>query len=306
MAGIAATCFLDQWESTDTYTFLEQAHDFGAAGIQVPLCGDLRRVRARAEELGMYIEAMLPMPDEVGVERFEVGLKNAQEVGAVGIRAACLPTRRYQTFASLADWQAFVARSHKSIETAASLLDRYKIPLGLENHKDWTADEFTALMEKYATEYLGICLDFGNNISLLDDPMEAIRKLAPYTTLTHMKNIDVRRCEEGFLLSEVVPPEGMLDLPGVIEMIRSVRPQTRFVLEMITRDPLKIPCLTEKYWATFPGRSGLDLARTLQIVENRSGADLPRVSHLSAEERVRVERQNVATFLNYARDTLRI
>jgi sugar phosphate isomerase/epimerase len=306
MAGIAATCFLDQWESTDTYTFLEQAHDFGAVGIQVPLCGNLRRVRARAEEFGMYIEAMLPMPDEVGAERFEVGLKNAKEVGAVAIRAACLPTRRYESFSSLADWQTFVTRSHKSIETAAPLLDRYKIPLGLENHKDWTADEFTALMENYATEYLGICLDFGNNISLLDDPMEAIRKLAPYTTVTHMKIIDVRRYEDGFLLSEVVPPNGMLDLPAVIETIRSARPETRFVLEMITRDPLKIPCLTDRYWASLPNRGGRDLARTLQLVEKRSGADLPRVSHLSDEERARVERQNVTTFLNYARDTLRI
>ncbi|MGH9610821.1 MAG: sugar phosphate isomerase/epimerase family protein, partial [Bryobacteraceae bacterium] len=259
-----------------------------------------------AEEFGMYIEAMLPMPGEVGPERFEQGLKDAEEAGAVAIRAACLPTRRYETFSSLADWQAFVARSHQSIEAAVPLLERYKIPLGLENHKDWTADEFTALMEKYATEYLGVCLDFGNNISLLDEPMEAIRKLAPYTTVTHMKNIDVRRYEGGFLLSEVVPPDGMLDLPAIIEIIRSARPQTRFVLEMITRDPLKIPCLTDRYWASLPNRGGRDLARTLQLVEKRSGADLPRVSHLSAAERARVERQNVATFLSYARDTLGI
>lgn len=253
----------------------------------------------------MYIEAMLPMPGEVGAEGFEQGLRNAEEVGAVAIRAACLPTRRYETFSSLADWQAFVARSHESIQAALPLLDRYKIPLGLENHKDWTADEFAALMAKYATEYLGICLDFGNNISLLDDPLEAVKKLAPYTTVTHMKNIEVRRYENGFLLSEVVPPEGMLDLPAVIEIIRAARPQARFILEMITRDPLKIPCLTDRYWTTFPDRGGMDLARTLRLVESRSGANLPCVSHLSAEERASVERQNVATFLDYARNTLR-
>ena len=43
-----------------------------------------------------------------------------------------------------------------------------------------------------------------------------------------------------------------------------------FALEMITREPLKIPVFTKKYWATFddsysplPGR---DLARILEIV----------------------------------------
>ncbi|MGH9584426.1 MAG: sugar phosphate isomerase/epimerase family protein [Bryobacteraceae bacterium] len=305
--GIAATCFLDKWESMDTYAFLEQCHGFGAAGVQVPVRGDLRGIRARAEQLGMYIEAMIPMPDENGTECFEQGLKDAREVGAVAIRSACLPTRRYETFSTLADWQAFVASSHKSIEAAAPLLDRYKIPLGLENHKDWTADEFTALMKKYSSEYLGVCLDFGNNISLLDDPMEAIKKLAPYAAVTHMKNIDVRRYEDGFLLSEVVPPDGILDLPAIISTIRSARPQTRFLLEMITRDPLKIPCLAERYWTTFPDRNGLCLARTLKLVEEqRSTKPLPRISQLLPEERARVEHTNVAACMDYVRNTLRI
>lgn len=262
---------------------------------------------ARAEQLGMYIEAMIPMPDESGTGAFEQGLKEALEVGAVAIRSACLPTRRYETFSSLAEWQAFVARSHRSIEAAAPLLDRYKIPLGLENHKDWTTDELAALMKEYSSEYLGVCLDFGNNISLLDDPAEAITRLAPYTTMTHMKNIDVRPYEEGFLLSEVVPPDGMLDLPWILETIRAARPQTRFVLEMITRDPLKIPCLTDRYWTTFPDRSGQDLARTLRLVTARSNRKpLPRVSHLLLDERVQIEQQNVCTFLSYARDAMLI
>lgn len=305
--GIAATCFLDKWESTDSYTFLEQVHSFGAAGVQVPLRGDLQRVRSRAEQLGMYIEAMIPMPDESGTERFEQGLKDAREAGAVGIRSACLPTRRYETFSSLADWQAFVNRSHRSMEAAAPLLDRYKIPLGLENHKDWTTEELAALMQKYSSEYFGVCLDFGNNISLLDDPSEAITRLVPYTTMTHMKNIDVRPYEEGFLLSEVVPPDGLLDLGWIVETLRAARPQTRFVLEMITRDPLKIPCLMDRYWTTFPERGGRDLARTLRLVTARSNLKpLPQVSQLSPEERASVEQQNIATFLNYARTTLHI
>jgi sugar phosphate isomerase/epimerase len=305
--GIAATCFINEWETVDTYAFLEQCHNFGAAGVQAPIRGDVARIRARAEELGMFIEAMLPMPDESGTERFEQGLKNAKEVGAIAIRSACLSGRRYETFSSLPDWQAFVARSYKAIEAAAPLLDRYKIPLGLENHKDWTADELAALMRKYSSEYLGVCLDFGNNISLLDEPMVVVTKLAPYAVTTHMKNIGVEPHSEGFLLSEVLPSGGILDLPAIIDVIRSARPSTKLSLEMITRDPLKIPCLTDRYWTTFPDRTGLHLARTLRLVEEkRSLKPLPHVSQLSPEERDRVEHANVVACLDYAQNTLRI
>ena len=102
--------------------------------------------------------------------RSNVRFKTQAAVGAVALRSACLGTRRYETFTSLADWQNFVDRSHTSLESAVPILDRYKIPLGLENHKDWTVDEMVALIKKYSSEYLGVCLDFGNNISLLDDP----------------------------------------------------------------------------------------------------------------------------------------
>jgi len=49
----------------------------------------------------------------------------------------------------------------------------------------------------------------------------------------------------------------------VVDSIRKARPRVRLNLEMITRDPLKVPCLMDRYWLTFPERSGVYLARTL-------------------------------------------
>ncbi len=214
--GVATTSFMMAWKPKDTYEFLEHCHALGAAGIQAPINGDLQKIRSRAEELGMYIEGMITLPRSADTSAFEHGLQNANAVGAVAVRTACLGTRRYETFASLADWQNFVAQSHTSLEAALPILDRYKIPLGIENHKDWTVDEMAALMKKYSSEYLGVCLDFGNNISLLDDPMEVVERLAPYTVSTHLKNMGVEPYTEGFLLSEMVLDKGFLDLPRMI------------------------------------------------------------------------------------------
>jgi hypothetical protein len=74
---------------------------------------------------------------------------------------------------------------------------------------------------------------------------------------------------------------------------------------MITRDPLKVPCFTDKYWATFPDRNGLALARTMRFVNtHKSAQPLPRISHLSRENQLKVENQNVMGCIKYARETL--
>jgi len=64
----------------------------------------------------------------------------------------------------------------------------------------------------------------------------------------------VQEYEEGFLLSEVPLGEGFLDLKKMVAILQKANPTIQFNLEMITRDTLKIPCLTPKYWATMETR----------------------------------------------------
>jgi sugar phosphate isomerase/epimerase len=299
----------------DTHEFLEHCHALGAAGIQAGVHGDIAgeatsradasRIRKRAEELGMFVEAMVVMPRGKDTAAFEQALKDAHEVGASALRAACLGTRRYETFPTLDAWQQHLTECHESIAAALPLLEKYKIPLGLENHKDWTDEEMAALMKKYSSEYFGVCLDFGNNISLLDDPMETIEKLAPYTVSTHLKDMAVDTYREGFLISEVLLGEGYIDLPRAVRLVQQARPNAHFSLEMITRGPLEVPCLTDRYWASFPDRGGMYLARTLRFVNtHKSTKPLPRISQLAHDEQLRVEDQNVIACLKYAHGNL--
>jgi len=80
---------------------------------------------------------------------------------------------------TLEDWTQAIVGYHKQIEAALPIVERYKMPLAIENHKDWRVDEQVALLERYSSEYLGVSLDTGNNLSILDDPMETVEKLAP-------------------------------------------------------------------------------------------------------------------------------
>jgi sugar phosphate isomerase/epimerase len=285
--------------------FLELCAGLGAGGIQAQISGDPARLRARAEELGMYVEGMAPLPRDGATAAFEASLEQAAAAGALCVRIAALSGRRYETFATAEEWNRWREPTLAALRSAVSLAEKRKMPLALENHKDWTLEEMKPLLERYSSEYLGVCLDFGNNIALLDDPMEVVEQLAPHAFSTHLKDMGVRPYEDGFLLSEVVLGQGMLDLPRMVERIRKARPHCRFTLEMITRDPLRVPCLTDRYWGPLPERNGIHLARTLRLVQSRaSGVPLPEIGRLAREEQLRIEEENIKACLEYARQNL--
>ena len=71
------------------------------------------------------------------------------------------------------------------------------------------------------------------------------------------------------------------------QQLRAARPDVRFNLEMITRDPLKIPCLTQGYWVTFAEFPARNLARALAMVRAHAAKrSLPRVAQLSQAEKL--------------------
>ncbi len=284
----------------DTLQFLERCHDFGARGIQSQITGDRHQLRARAEQLGMWVEAMISIRKSTP-ETLEHAILNAQEAGCSIARDGLLGGRRYETFNTLADWNAWVAESLDKLKMAIPIFDKHRFTLALENHKDWTADEYVKLLKTYSSEYFGACLDFGNNLSLLDGLMETIEAAAPYTKATHFKDIAVEPYEDGFLLSEVPLGTGVLDLPKAIALVQKANPDVHLALEMITRDPLKVPCLQDRYWITFPDRNGIFLARTVRFINTqKSAAPLPTPEELTPTEHARLEEENIRACFKYA------
>jgi 3-oxoisoapionate decarboxylase len=302
-AGAAPASNTPRPQGRDALEFLEKCHALGAGGVQTGLNGDLMKLRTRADELGMYLEGMFSIPRNGDMSTLEKGLRDCQSIGVSVARSAMLGGRRYETFKSLAEWKAWVDQSHNALRLALPIIEKYKVTVALENHKDWTLEDFLRLLRTYQSEYLQVCLDFGNNLALLDDPYELIEGLAPYAKSTHMKDMGVQPYQDGFLLSEVPLGEGILDLPRIVATIQKANPQTRFSLEMITRDPLKVPCMTQQYWEVFPDRNGKYLAQIFRIVQQKSSrTPLPVIDQLAREERAKIEEDNVKACLRYVNE----
>jgi len=289
---------------------IEHCGSLGFGGMQVGVGGwnsDFsKKVKKRKQELDIFLEAQIGLPKtDEDVARFEREVQIAQETGIDIFRAICLSGRRYETFDSMAAFQTFKKESIRSIQRAEPIVRKYKVKLAIENHKDWRSKEMIHILDTIGSEWVGVTLDTGNNISLLEDPMEVVEALAPYTFSVHLKDMAVQEYKDGFLLSEVNLGTGCLDMNAIVDTIKKHQPQVRFNLEMITRDPLKIPCLTEKYWATFDQISASELALYLHKIRSlKSTADLPIISDKPTDEQLSLEVENNRSCLVYAQENL--
>jgi sugar phosphate isomerase/epimerase len=257
---------------TDTLSFARYVRELGAEGVQAPLRSQsakvAKQIRAFTEETHGYYEGELRLPrNDADLADFETDVQLTREAGASVARAVFTNGRRYEAFKTLADFCAFEAQAEKTLALIEPVLRKHQLKVAIENHKDHTAAELATLMKKISSEWIGVLVDTGNNLALLDEPHAVIETLAPFALSLHLKDMAVQASDDGFLLSEVPLGTGMLDLPRIITTLRKANPALVFNLEMATRDPLKVPCLTDGYWTTFPERKATHRDAALARVE---------------------------------------
>jgi sugar phosphate isomerase/epimerase len=280
--------------------FIPFCREQGFGGVQMSLkirsADECRALREQVEKVGAYVEGMSSPPKEsADIERFEAELRTAKECGAKVLRTVLSTGRRYEIHRSIDEYRAFKMRAWEYLQRAEPIVRRLGLKLAVENHKDYRADELLDVIRKLGSEHIGVCLDTGNNIALLEDPWQVIDTLAPVTMTVHLKDMAVEESADGFLLAEVPLGEGFLDIPKIIDRVSWANPQARFNLEMMTRDPLRIPCFTDEFWSSMDGVPGVDLGRSMRMVKQhaRPAGSLVRISQLAPSERVTREAEHV-------------
>jgi len=295
--------------------FVDYCHGLGLGGVETRLTSNdpesVKLFRQKLESYDMRAILDIPLPrTETDLAAFDVAVKAAKDAGAYGLHAA-MTQRRYEQFNTFEAFKENFERCQKTVALAEPVLRKHQVRLAIENHKGWRSAEQAAWMKRVGSEWVGAHLDFGNNLSLCEDPMQTLKTLLPYVISCHIKDMAVEPYEDGFLLSEVQLGDGILDLKQMVQILRQKDPGMAFDLETITRDPLKIPLFTDKYWVTFddsysplPAR---DLARTIETVKsNPPRKPLPRTSGLGAGEQLKLEDENNLKSIEYARKFLEL
>jgi sugar phosphate isomerase/epimerase len=293
----------------DPLAFLEHCHSLGAGGIQVPLKvlkeDAAAKLRAKAEEYGMFVEGIVSLPAKPGeAERLDSELRTASLAGAKVVRTVMIPGARFEKYATPDEFQGAAKRALEALQAAEPVAARHRVRIALENHKDHRVEERLEVFRRLQSEYVGACFDCANSFALLEDPLEVARAYAPWTVSVHLKDVTLAETTDGFSMTDVALGDGFLDLAGMVKILREAKPEVKFSLESITKEPTLVPCLTPAYWATFGEVPARDLARTLRVVKERAGRSLPAAGAAAQAEVLEREENLVRKSLAFARDRL--
>jgi sugar phosphate isomerase/epimerase len=105
---------------------------------------------------------------------------------------------------------------------AVKIAESYGVKIAVENHIDFRADEMLEMVQAVNSPNFGINCDTGNFLRLLDDPIEGMKKLAPYVLSTHIKDLVVNpeaKVNDWYFFSGVPVGQGMVDNMTLAEIL---------------------------------------------------------------------------------------
>lgn len=247
---------------------------------------------AYAAENRLYIEwgggRHIPLDLETGRPKdiLPANRKAAEEAGHVGsatIRSCSGGLMRWKKDSP--STEEFLRLMVPALKAQKPMLRDAGVILAIETHFEFTSFELLRLFEMCGAvpgEYLGICLDTMNLLTMLEDPVAAARRLLPWVVTTHIKDGGLMLAADGFVSFTAEAGKGVIDIAGLVEPLAASHPQLTLTVEDHGGDFL-IPVHDPEFLARFPDLSVPELvallklaARTRSLMDAGKLAVLPR------------------------------
>lgn len=144
------------------------------------------------------------------------------------------------------------------------------VKIAVENHSgDMQARELKMLIEESGPDFVGACLDTGNPIWAVEDPMVTLEVLAPYVLTTHIRDAVVYEHPRGAAAQWVALGDGSLDFRAFVARFRELCPKVAMQFEIITgRPPRILPYLEPGFWKSYPKANAAEFARFVALAKN--------------------------------------
>jgi sugar phosphate isomerase/epimerase len=222
-----------------------------------------------------------------------------------------------------ADRASFPAPVDESKEWALRILRAVRPELAghglkaiIETHKDLQAWELRELVEAAGKDLVGVYLDTGNPVFVLEHPMTTLETLAPYVESAHLRDSVIYEHPRGVAVQWVPLGEGVIDFRAFVKRLGELCPRVHVYNKPITgRPPAVIPYLEQDFWKMFPRARAADLARFLDlarrgrpyeghmVVEDIPGRPLPEAFRAAIQHQ---QREHVERGLEYAKKELNL
>lgn len=229
--------------------FLAYAKELDVDGVSLESCffptteeAWFKDLKAQLDDYGFDRVYAWGHPDglEAGKNRDEFDsmisqVKNAKLIGADVMRVvASSLVFRFEPHGPqidiLVDW----------FKEAVKVAEDYDVKLAVENHIDYTSDECVELLERVDSPYLGLNLDTGNFLRLLDDPVDGTKKLAERVFATHIKDLKPVRglnATEWYFFSSTPVGDGLVDNQKIAQLLYDANYQGFLAVETDSLHP---------------------------------------------------------------------
>jgi sugar phosphate isomerase/epimerase len=259
--------------------------------------GTLTSLRIQAEAMGLYLELGLPSPNPVrrarelcrSVEPAERAAEIAPQIEALAM-LGCRQARvyvgdRHDRFRTDVPWRAQIDATIEVLRHLTPRLRDLGIRLAIETHADVTVDELLGILDRLHPDVTGVTLDTGNLVMRLDDPLDAVRKLAPRVLVTHIKDAVLEFAPRGLCWQARPIGSGALPLTDILAAVIRANPAIALSIELHPRT-YDLPIFDPRWLEYFPGLRPESLAAVVAIAaqcERRyCQGSLPRPSVIEA------------------------
>lgn len=215
--------------------FLDRAQELQVDGVSIESCfvpnkddaGYLSSIKQRLDDYGLDRVWAWGHPDGLEGGRNESAFKemirtftHAEQLGAKVMRVVGSSLMfRFESH------QEQIKRIVKMFQEAIPVARDFDVKMAIENHIDFTSDEILQVLQEVDSPYLGLNFDTGNFARLLDDPIKAMEKLAPFTLATHIKDLKVNAdaaVDDWYFFSTAPVGDGFIDNLALARMLREV------------------------------------------------------------------------------------
>lgn len=258
--------------------FLRKASELGLDGVHFSdprhldslEYGYVSGLREKAEALGLYVELGT---EGTNPDHLQNMVRAAHVLGSPLVRTR-LGKPRPRSAQGMSE---LLSATAAEVAQVVPVCDRYEVSLAIANGPDLTAREARELADTIGSPRVGVSLDTGETLALLEDALEAAHTVGPAVKSVHLKDFQVVATSEGFVLAGCALGEGVLDVAGVLDLLLSQAPETHCNIEapMMKR---AVPALSDDYLHHLPRATARDLGRVLRLVRDQGLAEMPRLA----------------------------
>ena len=234
----------------------------------------LARVKDHAASLGIVLDAGMGCicPTSTSwspkngdpVENITKGLAVAKAIGAKSMRCFMGKAEDRLTPGGI---EPHMEKTVEVLRAARPRALDMGVKIALENHAgDMQAREVRTVIEEAGKDAVGSCLDTGNPMWVVEDPMVTLEVLAPYVVTSHIRDSVVYEHPRGAAAQWVALGDGVIDFKTFVARYRQLCPGASMQLEIITgRPPQVLPYLEPEFWTAFPKANAAEFARFVAL-----------------------------------------